>query len=302
MTALQALADAGHAVDGGAPFSWSWRKEDVKKNKGLLAGVCTGTGRCASVMQARNCPRRGRESLMSGQPPHWRMRGRPSRGALIVVGALAVAVAVSGGLLAAGGRGSPAALSSKVTASAKALATSPSSPDPGTASSAPSPASVTRPPASAPPSPSGPWRPVSCPSQLASWRGTGAGGQLQVVVTFLTITSQAAASLDSGLAAGTAPPTAVTALRSAAASLRSAVQAAAKNPIPGCVTGAHQAEVTALADLAGAAAGFGGAVSATGTGDYATARRDIRAAVATSQPGSAQLANAITELTQYGAK
>lgn len=245
---------------------------------------------------------------MSGQPPHWRMRGRPSRGALIVVGALAVAVAVSGGLLAAGGRGNPAALSSKVTASAKALATSPSSPgspssaDPRTASSAPSTASVTRPPAAAPPSPSGPWRPVSCPSQLASWRGTGAGGQLQVVVTFLTITSQAAASLDSDLAAGAAPPTAVSALRSATGSLRSAVQAAAKNPIPGCVTGAHQAEVTALADLAGAAAGFGGAVSATGTGDYATARRDIRAAVATSQPGSAQLAKAITDLTRYGAQ
>jgi len=135
-----------------------------------------------------------------------------------------------------------------------------------------------------------------------SWRSTGAGGQLQVVVTGLTLASQAAASLDADLASGTAPPAAVAALRSAVTSLRSGTQAAGKNLIPGCVSAAHQAEVAGLADLGGAAADFDSAVAAAGSSDYGTARRGIRTAAAAVQSGSAQMAKAIASLNRYGTR
>jgi hypothetical protein len=147
-----------------------------------------------------------------------------------------------------------------------------------------------------------PWSSTSCPSQLVSWRGTGASGQLQVVVTDLTIVSQAAASLNAGLASGAAPAADVTALRAATTSLNSAAQAAKENLIPGCVSAAYRAEVAGLTDLGGAVAGFDNAIDATGSGDYATAQRGMQTAAASIQSGSAEMASAITGLNRYGTR
>jgi hypothetical protein len=122
------------------------------------------------------------------------------------------------------------------------------------------------------------------------------------VVTDLTIVSQAAASLDADLASGTAPSAAVTALRSATTSLRSGTQAARKNLIPGCVSGAYRAEVAGLTDLGGAVTGFSNAVDETASGDYVTAQRGMRAAAASIQSGSAEMATAITGLNRYGTR
>jgi hypothetical protein len=143
---------------------------------------------------------------------------------------------------------------------------------------------------------------VCCPSQLVSWRSTGASGQLQVVVTDLTIVSQAAASLNADLASGTAPAADVTALRAATTSLNSAAQAAKKNLIPGCVSAAYRAEVAGLTDLGGAVAGFDNAIGATGSSDYATAQRGVQTAAASIQSGSAEMASAITGLNRYGTR
>lgn len=145
---------------------------------------------------------------------------------------------------------------------------------------------------------------------MASWRGTGAGGQLQVVVTFITITTQAATSLNADLQTGVVPPTAppsappadVSALRSAATSLRSSTQAATSNLIPGCVSSAYQAEVAALTDLDRAVAGFDNAVSQSASGDYGAAQNSSQTAVAALQSGSAKIATAIVDANQYGTK
>jgi flagellar hook-basal body complex protein FliE len=258
---------------------------------------------------------------MSDEPPdrpHRQMRDRPAasgprkwnRAALIAAGTLTVAVAVSAGLAAAGGHRTPASLSSEVTAPTKTLVTPASAPAPAPASAsapasapAPAPASASV-PASAPASASAsaPWSSTSCPSQLASWRRTGAGGQLQVVVTDLTIVSQAAAPLHADLASGTAPSAAVTALHSATTSLRAGIQVARKNLIPGCVSGAYQAEVAGLTDLGGAVAGFDNAADATDSGDYGAAQRGMRTAVAAMQSGSAEMATAIAGLNRYGTR
>lgn len=237
---------------------------------------------------------------MSDQPPkrlHRQMRDRPastgrhatasgrrqwSRAAFIAVGTLTVAIAVSAGFVAAGGHSPRASLSSGGAAPTNAPVTLPS------------------PSASASASASAPWSSASCPSQLASWRSTGAGGQLQVVVTDLTIVSQATTYLDADLASGTAPSAAVTALRSAATSLRSSTRAAGKNLIPGCVSGAHRAEVAGLADLGDAVAGFDNAVGETGSGDYGTAQRGMRTAITAMQSGSAEMAKTTADLNRYG--
>lgn len=252
---------------------------------------------------------------MSDQPPDGRhaTAGRPrkwNRAALIAVGALTVATAVSVGLLATGGHGKHTSLSSEVTAPEKTLVTPPPSSSPATSPATSTPAAT--PPASpgsqspassaAKSTASAPWSSANCPNQLASWRSTGADGQLQVVVTDLTIASQAATSLNADLASGTAPSAAVTALRSAATSLSSSTRAATKNLIPGCVSGAHQAEVTGLTDLGSAVADFGKAVNETGSGDYGTAQHSIRTAVTALQSGSAGMGQAITNLNRYGAK
>jgi hypothetical protein len=135
-----------------------------------------------------------------------------------------------------------------------------------------------------------------------SWRGTGASGQLQVVVTDLTIVSQAAASLNADLASGAAPAADVTALRAATTSLNSAAQAAKKNLIPGCVSVPYRAEVAGLTDLGGAIAGFDNAIGATGSSDYATAQRGMQTAAASIQSGSAEMASAINGLNRYGTR
>jgi len=135
-----------------------------------------------------------------------------------------------------------------------------------------------------------------------SWRSTGASGQLQVVVTDLTIVSQAAASLNAGLASSAAPAADVIALRAATTSLNSAAQAAKKNLIPGCVSTAYRAEVAGLTDLGGAVAGFDNAIGATGSSDYATAQRGMQTAAASIQSGSAEMASAITGLNRYGTR
>jgi hypothetical protein len=135
-----------------------------------------------------------------------------------------------------------------------------------------------------------------------SWRGTGASGQLQVVVTDLTIVSQAAASLNADLASGAAPAADVTALRAATISLNSAAQAAEKNMIPGCVSAPYRAEAAGLTDLGGAIAGFDNAIGATGSSDYATAQRGMQTAATSVQSGSAEMAAAITGLNRYGTR
>ena len=137
---------------------------------------------------------------------------------------------------------------------------------------------------------------------MVSWRGTGASGQLQVVVTDLTIVSQAAASLNADLASGAAPAADVTALRAATTSLNSAAQAARKNMIPGCVSAPYRAEVAGLTDLGGAVARFDNAIGATGSSDYATAQRGMQTAATSVQSGSAEMAAAITGLSRYGTK
>jgi hypothetical protein len=122
------------------------------------------------------------------------------------------------------------------------------------------------------------------------------------VATDLTIAAQAAASLHADPATGTVPPAAVTALRSAAASLRSSTQAAGKNLIPGCISGAHQAEVTGLANLSGAVANFDNAADQTDSGNNGTAQRSMQSAVAAVQDGWAEMATAIAGVNRYGGK
>ena len=243
-----------------------------------------------------------------------------NRAAYAVVGTLAVAVAVSAGFVAAGGRSPAVTLSGKVTTQGKVPGFPSPSPRPSRSSpplpssgpsrsSLPLPSSrpsrssrlsLPSPQSSASPS-SAPWSSRGCPSQVASWRSSGAGGQLQVVVTDLAIASQAAASLHAELATGAVPPSAVAALRSAAASLGSGARVAGKDLIPGCVPGARLAEAAGLADLGRAVAVFGNAASAAGSGDYGAARRVLQAAVAAMQSGSARMAAAITDLKGYAA-
>ena len=221
-----------------------------------------------------------------------------NRGALIMVGALTVAVAVSVGLITTTSHGGGMTLAGDANAANAPASSSPAS---SQSSSAPSPSSPVS-PAGPRSTASAPWSSSDCPSQLASWRGTGAGGQLQVVVTDVTIVTQAAASLSTDLQAGTAPAADVTALNSAATSLRSSTQAATKNPIPGCVAGTQPAEAKGLTDLSDAVAGFGSAVTGAGSGDYGTAKRDLQTAVTTVQSGWAEMAAAIAYLNQYGTK
>jgi hypothetical protein len=123
-----------------------------------------------------------------------------------------------------------------------------------------------------------------------------------VVVTDLTIASAAATSMRADPVSGTIPPTAVTALSSATASLRVSTQAAGKNLIPGCVSVAYQAEVAGLTDLNRAVAGFDNAVSESASGNYGAAQQSSQTAVADLQTGSAKVATAIVDVNGYGTK
>lgn len=235
-----------------------------------------------------------------------------SRGALIVLGALTVAIAVSVGLITMGSHGDGTTLTGDAKAAANAPGTPSSSISPSSSASSQALPAASFPASSAPsPAPSAssrsavasaPWSSSNCASQLASWRGTGAGGQLQVVATDVTLVTQAAASLNADLRSGTAPAADVTALNSAATSLRSSTQAAAKNLIPGCVPGTQPTEVKGLTDLSDAVAGFGSVVTGADSGDYGAAQRGMHTAVASVQSGSAEMAAAIVGLNQYGTK
>lgn len=262
---------------------------------------------------------------MSDQPPdrpHRELEDRPAasgprkrnRAVLITAGTLTVAVAVAIGVDAASGQSNRASLSSEVKAPANTLVTPSSAAAKASApastsarssaaskASAPAPTSARSSAAASAPAVA-PWSSTSCPSQLVSWRSTGASGQLQVVVTDLTIVSQAAASLNADLASGTVPAADVTALRAASTSLNSAAQAAKKNLIPGCVSAAYRAEVAGLTDLGGAVAGFNNAVGAAGSSNYASAQRGVQTAAASIQSGSAEMASAITGLNRYGTR
>lgn len=237
----------------------------------------------------------------SPQPPANRRRAAASgprkwiRAALLAAGALAVAVAVSASLAATGGHSTSASLSSEVAPPTKAPATPPSS------SSAPASAGASSSPRAASPA-SAPWSSASCPNQLVSWRSTGADGQLQVVVTGFTITSQAAAPLEADLASGTASSAAVTHLRSAVTLLNSGIQAARKNLIPACLSGAHRAEVAGLTSLGDAVADFGNAIAEAAGGNYGTAQQGMRPAVTAVQSGSAKMAATIADLNRYGTR
>jgi hypothetical protein len=254
-------------------------------------------------------PRRELEDGPAASGPRKR-----NRAVLITAGTLTVAVAVAIGVDAASGQSNRASLSSEVKAPASTLVTPSSAAAAAAAAASTSARSSAASKASAPASTSArssaatsapttaPWSSTSCPSQLVSWRGTGASGQLQVVVTDLTIVSQAAASLNADLASSAAPAADVTALRAATTSLNSAAQAAKKNLIPGCVSAAYRAEVAGLTDLGGAVAGFDNAIGATGSSDYATAQRGMQTAAASIQSGSAEMASAITGLNRYGTR
>jgi hypothetical protein len=90
--------------------------------------------------------------------------------------------------------------------------------------------------------------------------------------------------------------------RTACRSRGRSTQAARKDLIPGCVSGAYQAEVAGLTDLGGAVADFNNAVDETDSGDYGTAQRGMRTAVAAMQSGSAEMATAIAGLNRYGTR
>jgi hypothetical protein len=122
------------------------------------------------------------------------------------------------------------------------------------------------------------------------------------VVTDVTILLQAASSLSTDLKSGTAPPAAVTTLRSATTSLRSATRGADENVIPACISGAHRAEIAGLAALGGAVTGFDSALSAVGSGNDPAAQTDIGAAITSMQTGSADMAKAMVDVNRYGAK
>ena len=244
---------------------------------------------------------------MSDQPPAGTPR-KWNRPALIATGVLTVAVGAAAAIAATSGHSSGTSLSSKVADSAQTPTSASSSSSSSLASSDPPssssqlPSSQASSQASSGSSGSAPWSSTSCPSQMASWRSTGAGGQLQVVVTDLTIASQAAISMRADPASGIIPQAAVTALNSAAASLRVSTQAAGKNLIPGCVSGAYQAEVAGLTDLGRAVAGFDSAVSESASGAYGTAQQSSQTAVAALQSASAKIATAIVDVNQYGTK
>jgi hypothetical protein len=228
-------------------------------------------------------PRPGRHGTPGGPRRHGTPGGprRRSRVVLIGGGALVVVAGIGVGLAVTGGNHPSASLSSGGTAPTDAPTAL------ATASASGSPA---------------PWASESCPNQLSSWRGTGAGGQLQAVATNVTILLQAATPLETDLAHGTAPAANVTALRSAANSLGSATRAAGRNVIPACISGAHQAEVAGLASLGSAVTGFENALRAIGSGDDPTARGNIRTAIPAMQSGSADMAKASVDLSRYGAK
>jgi hypothetical protein len=210
---------------------------------------------------------------------------RRSRAVLIGGGALVVVAGIGVGLAVTGGNHPSASLSSGGTAPTDAPTAAVSVSVSASASGSPA-----------------PWASESCPNQLSSWRGTGAGGQLQAVATNVTILLQAATPLETDLAHGTAPAANVTALRSAANSLGSATRAADRNVIPACISGAHQAEVAGLASLGSAVTGFENALSAIGSGDDPTAHGNIRTAIPAMQSGSADMAKATVDLSRYGAK
>ena len=228
-------------------------------------------------------PRPGRHGTPGGPRRHGTPGGprRRSRVVLIGGGALVVVAGIGVGLAVTGGNHPSASLSSGGTAPTDAPAAL------ATASASGSPA---------------PWASESCPNQLSSWRGTGAGGQLQAVATNVTILLQAATPLETDLAHGTAPSAKVTALRSAASSLGSATRAAGRNVIPACISGAHHAEVAGLASLGSAVTGFENALRAIGSGDDPTAHGNIRTAIPAMQSGSADMAKASVDLSRYGAK
>jgi hypothetical protein len=92
----------------------------------------------------------------------------------------------------------------------------------------------------------------------------------------------------------------VTALRAAATSLGSGIRAARENPIPSCLSGAHRAEVTGLADLSRAVTGFDNALGAVGSNDYPAARQDMQTAIAALQPGAAEMAKATADGNRPG--
>ncbi len=127
-----------------------------------------------------------------------------------------------------------------------------------------------------------------------------AGGELQPVATDVTILSPAVTSLSADLKAGQAKAADIAGFRSAVAALRSAVRLAEDDPIPGCVSGAHQAEATGLADLGHAVVGFGAVLGAVGSGDYPAAYHDMQSAIVVLQPGSAQMAKATIALNKSG--
>jgi hypothetical protein len=186
-----------------------------------------------------------------------------------------VPVAVFIGVITTGGHSPAASLPSGATSPANALVAGPSA--------------------------SAPWS-GGCQSQLASWRGTGAGGQLQAVATSTTIMLQEATSLEPLLAPGAPPAAKVTAFRSAATSLRTATRAAQQNLIPACVSGAHLAEGAALTELGGAVARYQDALVAIGGGDYPAAHRNIQAGITAMQAGSAKVTKAAADVSRYGSR
>jgi hypothetical protein len=243
------------------------------------------SGLAEAPPQVQTPPGQGRHTPSGGR----RRRSRGAVRATLIGGGALVVVAGAGLGLALTGSHNPSTSTSGggtgPTNGPTALSTALSTASPAASSKAVAPAAVR-----------------SCPGQLTAWRSTGAGGQFQVVVTDVTLLLQAATSLNADLKSGTPPSAAVTALRSATKSLRSATQGADREVIPACVSGAHRAEVAGLAALGGAVTGFNTALTAVGSGNDPAAQTDIGAAITSMQTGSADIAKAMVDVNRYGAK
>jgi hypothetical protein len=260
---------------GDQPPDWPYR-QGTGQPRSYANGYGQASGTVESPPPVQAPPRTGRHGAAS-KPRRWRLP------AFIAGVAVLVPVAVFTGVITTGGQSPSASLPSGATAPANAPVIGPS------ASSAAS------------SSASAPWS-GSCQSKLASWRGTGAGGQLQAVVTAVTIMLQAATSLEPGLSSGAAPADKVTAFRPAVTSLRSVIRAAQENLIPACVSGAHLAEGTGLTELGRAVADYQNALAAIGGGSSQAALRNIRAGITAMQSGSAEMAKATADVNRYGSR
>jgi hypothetical protein len=88
-------------------------------------------------------------------------------------------------------------------------------------------------------------------------------------------------------------------VRSTAASLKSAANAAAANPPPACIPGFRGDLGQAMTDYSTAAADAQTSVSEVGSGSYDVAARDIKAATAAMYAGDGKIRAATRDLQEF---